>query len=127
MMKIHIPGRLYIWWHRAQNRWWDARAQVAGYCNHCPWSPVPGEGGGYNHWRCALDQGHEGLHRARNYVWSEDGRTDYVPVPIGQPMPDQPWERKMAPTRRQQRVRDRWHGEQRAKTRAALAERRAAR
>lgn len=116
---MRIPGRLWIWWHRAQNRYADARAILAGYCNHRPWSPRPGEGGGYSHWRCALNRGHDGLHRARNYVWSDDDRTDYLPIPAGHPMPYQRWERNMTPTRRQEREREAWQREQTAKRRAA--------
>jgi hypothetical protein len=44
-------------------------------------------------------------------VWTEDGRTDYVPIPItrlDQPSVQQPWERKSTPTRRQQRAAERW-------------------
>jgi hypothetical protein len=118
---MRIPGRCWIIRHRITNRWHDLRAVLAGYCNHRPWSPIPGDGGGYAHWRCALTRGHDGLHRARNYVWSDDGRTDYVPVPIDRPMPDQPWSRHMTPTRRQARAGRRWQAEQVAAMRARRA------
>jgi hypothetical protein len=105
---MRIPDRLYVWWHRAQNRYWDTRAVLAGFCNHRPWSPIPSEPGGYAHWRCNLRRHHEGLHRSNNYVWSDDGRTDYLPVPVGQRAPHQPWDRHMAGTRRDDRIRDAW-------------------
>jgi len=106
---MRIPGRLYIWWHRTQNRYWDARAMLSGFCNHKPWSPIPGEGGGtYAHWRCALKRNHDGLHRARNYVWTDSGDADYFPVPTGLPVPSQPWTRHMMGTRREDRQRDAW-------------------
>ena len=103
-----MKTRLHIWRKRAVNRWYDLRATLAGYCNHRPYSPIPGEGGGYAHWRCSLPRRHEGMHRSRNYVWSVDGRTNYLPVPHGVRMPRQPWERSMTPTSRQARERDRW-------------------
>lgn len=97
-----------IWRKRAVNRWYDLRALLAGYCNHNPYNPIPGEGGGYAHWRCALRRGHDGMHRSRNYVWDSTGRTEYLPVPHWRDMPQQPWERSMTLTVRQDRQLDRW-------------------
>ncbi|MBM0203518.1 hypothetical protein JNW90_10630 [Micromonospora sp. STR1s_5] len=99
---------------RALMRWYDARARRAGYCNHSPYSPIPGEGGGYAHWRCALRRGHTSLHRGRNYVWGDDGRTEYRPVPPRE-RPSQPWERPTVLSRQQERERDRWDAAQRAR------------
>ena len=109
-------GLFYRIRFRAGNRWMDMRAVLAGYCNHRPWN-VPGEGGGYSHWRCAHKRGHDGLHRSRNYVWTDDGRTDYVPIdwlpkrPRPADWADQPWERHVGLTLRQQRRMNRWHRE----------------
>lgn len=99
---------LRIWRKRTINRWYDLRAALGGYCNHRPYSPIPGEGGGYAHWRCALRRRHDGMHRSNNYVWSGDGRTTYLPVPHNQPTPRQPWERTMTLTARQARRKQRW-------------------
>jgi len=117
--ETEMKTRLHIWRKRFTNRWYDLRAVLAGYCNHRPYSPVPGEGGGYAHWRCALRRGHEGMHRARNYVWSANGRTSYLPVPNSQPMPRQPWDRSMTLTRRQDRRRERWLNRRYAEMRAS--------
>lgn len=102
---------------RAENRWYDLRAFLAGYCNDCPHDAIPGEGGGYPNWRCALRRGHDGQHRFRNYVWDGDDRVDYQPAPVrpGQMPPSQPWERHMTLTRRQERAVKRWDEEQRAR------------
>jgi hypothetical protein len=104
-----------VWRHRAQNRWCDLRAVLAGYCNHIPYDPIPGQGGGYANWRCARRRGHEGMHRFVNYVWSDDGRTDYLPVRpvrVGEQETDgaqgQPWKRSMTRTRAQDRRYRRW-------------------
>lgn len=113
-------ARSWCWvtWHRAKNRWYDLRAILAGYCNDCPYSGDPGEGGGYAHWRCAHRRGHDGLHRSNNYVWSDDGQTDYVPIPHGQDTPTEPWagKRSMTPTMRQARQGRHWQ-EERARER----------
>ncbi|MFI6333249.1 hypothetical protein ACIBBG_33980 [Micromonospora chersina] len=108
-----------IWRRRAVNRWYDLRAVLAGYCNNQPYPAIPGEGGGYAHWRCALKRGHEGMHRPRNYVWNAGGHTDNLPIPHGQPGVDQPWERSMTMTRRQDRQRDRWMNRRYAEMRAS--------
>lgn len=117
-----LRSLFWIWAHQATNRWWDLRAVAAGYCNHRPWSPIPGDGGGYSHWRCARRRGHAELHRSRNYVWNDAGRTEYAPIPISERLPSQPWDRNMTPTWRQSRAQRRWHAEQsaaRARARAA--------
>lgn len=117
---MKLPGRVWIWIHRTQNRWHDVRAMASGYCNDCPRkNGLPDEGGGYRHWRCALRRGHDGMHRYRNYVWTGDGATDYLPVPNGWPMPSQPWDRKHVRTMRQARLDREWHERQHAKRRAA--------
>lgn len=100
---MRLPDWALVWWHRVANRYFDARAVTAGYCNHRPWSPIPGEGGGYAHWRCALARRHVGLHRSANHVWSDDGHTSYMPPPRGQREPSQSWERTMTPTSAQAR------------------------
>lgn len=103
---------------RIHNRVLDTIAVLAGYCNHSPWSPIPGEGGGYAHWRCGWKRGHVGMHRFHNYAWSDDGHTDYVPVPVhdvgkmGTGWAAQRWNRRMIPTLRQARANDRWLREQ---------------
>lgn len=118
---MKLSGRAWRVIFRLQNAWWDARAVLAGYCNHCPNSGVPGQGGGYTWWRCALRRGHEGMHRACNYVWSDDGDTSYLPTRPRQAMPDQPWRRSAgAMTRRQRRNREAWHRQQDAERKARL-------
>lgn len=94
-------------WRRIKNRWYDLRAVLVGYCNH----GCDEFGGGYSHWRCALKRGHRGFHRARNYVWNEDGRVEYKPIPIlslETTLPQQPWDRDGIRTRRQARRHNRW-------------------
>lgn len=87
----------YAWWLPTKSElhvaWLDVRAWWKGYCNDCPARPDPGQGGGYSFWRCALKRGHDGLHRARNYVWTDDGGCEYMPVPIDAWMPRQDRER----------------------------------
>jgi hypothetical protein len=92
---------------RMENRWWDLRAVLAGYCNDRPnKTHVPGQGGGWIHWRCALPRrGHGDLHRSLNIVWDSEGKPLHLPV--SNP-PSQPWRRHMVPTRRQQRLLDQW-------------------
>lgn len=97
-------------YYRAVNRWRDLLAVCSGYCNDRPWSPIPGEGGGYADWRCALRRGHAGLHRARNYTWPwSHGGVDYDPIPVPGALPRQPWERYMMPTSRQARAWSRYY------------------
>jgi hypothetical protein len=112
---MKLPGRAWIAIFRVDNRWKDLLAILAGYCNHCPWTADPAQGGGYAFWRCALRRGHDGLHRARNYVWEDDGRPSYVPMPNRQRIPQQPWQRRTSFTRRQTRAREMWHQQQRHK------------
>lgn len=107
-----LRPQFHIWAHRAYNRYADLRARAAGYCNHNPWHPIPGLGGGYAHWRCARRAGHIGLHRLNNYVWDASGRTTYQPLPQARRQPAQPWRRRMTPTAAQQRARDRWDDQQ---------------
>lgn len=117
---------LHVTRDRLHNRWFDLRARLAGYCNNAPWRPEPDRGGGYAHWRCALRRHRDGLHRFRSYVWDDDGRTDYEPIPIlrvNQPTVQQPWDRKMTGTRRQARARDRWLAGQYEALRLAREER----
>lgn len=114
--------RFYVLAHRLQNRWHDVRAILAGYCNDCPWRADPADGGGYRNWRCALKRGHKGMHRSRNYVWDEAGRTDYAPM---RDFPQQPWGRNMTPTMRQARQMGDWQQRQLEKRRAACRERQA--
>lgn len=86
---------------RARNRWFDVLAVAAGYCNDR--SNKTGSADdrfGYPHWRCALRNGHRGLHRYRQYAWDADGRVEFIPV---QRPPAQPWERDGMPTARQVR------------------------
>lgn len=106
---MRIPGRLYVTMHRVQNSWQDLFASLAGYCNNCPWTPDPGKSNGYTFWRCALKDGHDGLHRNRNYVWADDGKCSYDPLESFQIQ--QPKERKVTPSRRQSRQRDKWDKE----------------
>lgn len=75
----HLPGWYWRAYHRIVN-WrrdlWDKR--VRGIC--CQDLTI--ETGGYNHWRCGLPRGHEGVHRFRNYIWAGEGhRTEYDPFP----------------------------------------------
>lgn len=124
---MRLPALIWRIIHRTQNRWHDLLAVLNGYCNHCPRkTDLPGEGGGYRHWRCARRRGHDDLHRYRNYVWDDRGQTTYVPVPSGQRGDQQPprWERNPTRTLRQTRLARRWQQEQAAKRAAA---RRAAR
>lgn len=109
-MKMHALAWRTI--HRTQNRWHDLRANLAGYCNDRPVKTgLPGESGGYAHWRCALGHGHDGKHRYRNSVWADAGRVEHDPVDVP---PGQPWERAGTPTIRQVRNRRRWQEEQSA-------------
>lgn len=109
---MHIPGLIYRIEHRSQNLWWDFLADFHGYCNHCPWR-ADHEGGGYSFWRCALPHGHDGLHRARNYTWTDSGHTDYSPMDhIDLPRIDQPWDRKPILSFRQSRQNEAWIKEQ---------------
>lgn len=119
---MRIPGRAWIVIHRTQNRWHDLLAVLTGYCNdRSTKTSVPGEGG-YTHWRCDLRRRHDGLHRYRNYVWDQEGQTEYAPL---QSCPSQPWDRNGTPTMRQMRHLRRWHQEQsekRAEARRARGE-----
>lgn len=103
---LALRGRVVVARHRIVNRWRDLRASLAGFCNHCPHTGLPG--GGYSFWRCALPAGHPGQHRARNYIWDAEGRTTYMPLPLGRSC-DQPKDRYPVLTRRQARLADRWH------------------
>ncbi|MFE2164845.1 hypothetical protein ACFXB3_07195 [Streptomyces sp. NPDC059447] len=115
---MKLPGYAWRAIYRAKNRWWDARAILAGYCNdRATKTGIPGEGGQWIHWRCALRRGHDGAHRARNYVWDQDGKTLFLPVDN---CPAQPWDRHLAHTMRQARLVKRWHGDQSAAVRARL-------
>lgn len=106
--------------HRLGNRWMDTRAFLAGYCNDCPWNADPGQGGGYSFWRCGWKRRHDGLHRSRNYVWTDDGRTSYVPVNfLAEEWADQPWDRHPTTTLRTERARRRWHEAREAERRAS--------
>ena len=111
---MKLPGRAWIAIHRIQNRWHDARAVLAGYCNDRPQrTGVPGEGGGYRNWRCALKRRHDGMHRTGNYVWTGDGTVTYLPAPHGSGKEaHQPWQRSMTPTMRQARNWRRWDEQQ---------------
>lgn len=77
----------YCWWlpTRSEFRWayYDLRARLAGWCNHCPRRGDGGPGSGYAQWRCQLRRRHTGLHRGVNYVWTDDGLVDYLPTPSG--------------------------------------------
>lgn len=95
---------------RTRNRWLDALAVAAGYCNaRSNKSGTADDRFGYPHWRCALRLGHRGLHRYRQYTWDADGRVAFIPV---QRPPAQPWERDGMPTARQvlrdPELRQRW-------------------
>ncbi|CAM5602223.1 hypothetical protein [Streptomyces coeruleorubidus] len=117
---MKLPALAWRTIHRTQNRWWDLRATLAGYCNDRPVKTgVPGETNGYAHWRCALKRGHDGLHRYRNAVWLSGCRVDHEPVDMP---PGQPWERAATPTIRQARNARRWHEEQAVARRARLRE-----
>jgi hypothetical protein len=74
----------YCWWlpTRSELRYayYDLRAWFGGWCNHCPKEGDGGPGSGYAHWRCQLRRRHTGLHRAVNYVWTDDGQCDYLPT-----------------------------------------------
>lgn len=90
-------------WQRTVRRMRDWQAVAAGYCNDCPWSPIPGDGRGYFYWRCALRRNHDSPHRYRNYTWKPGERVAYDPLPD---YPQQPHERPMVLTRRQSRQRE---------------------
>jgi len=74
----------YCWWipMRAEIRYayYDARAPLAGWCNHNPKEGDGGPNSGYGHWRCQLRRRHTGMHRGNNYVWSDAGFVDYLPT-----------------------------------------------
>lgn len=113
---MKLPSRAWRTIHRTRNRWHDLRAVLAGYCNDCPSkSGIPGEGGGYTFWRCALRRHHNGDHRARNYTWDTTGKTTYAPI---EACPSQPWDRSPTSTMRQTRRFRRWQQEQSALRRA---------
>ncbi|MCX5562745.1 hypothetical protein [Streptomyces sp. NBC_00038] len=125
---MNIPFRVRIACEQASNRTLDTLAVLLGYCNdRSVNSGVPGDGGGYLHWRCALRRGHEGLHRYRNYVWNEQRDVEYAPVALADRMPSQPWDRRCIGTRRQFRQAIEWHKIQDEKRAALRAERRRAR
>jgi hypothetical protein len=119
---MRIPGRVWIAIHRTQNRWHDLLAVLAAYCNDRPQKTgVPGEGGGYRDWRCALKRRHDGMHRTGNYVWTDDGTVSYLPAPHGSGKEaHQPWRRTMTPTMRQARNWRRWDEQQSAARRERL-------
>lgn len=113
---MKIPSLAWRTIHRAQDRWHDLRAHLAGYCNDRPVKiGIPGESGGYHHWRCSLRRGHDGKHRYNNSVWDDIGRGEHQPVDSP---PSQPWGRAGTPTIRQTRNAHRWHAEQAAARRA---------
>jgi hypothetical protein len=92
------------------------RALLAGYCNDRPRKTgIPGEGGGYSFWRCALQRGHDGDHRSKNYTWDQNGKTEYAPM---REFPCQPWDRTATSTIRQTRNHRRWQAEQSARRKA---------
>lgn len=68
------------WRSELRAAYFDLRAWIGCWCNDCP-ARRDHTGGGYAHWRCERRRGHDGLHRFVNYVWSADGKADYVPVP----------------------------------------------
>lgn len=123
---MKLPGRVWIAIHRTQNRWYDLRAVLAGYCNdRSQKTGVPGEGGGYRDWRCALRRRHDGMHRTGNYVWEDDGKVTYLPAPHGsgkEAHQPRKWRRHMTPTMRQARNWKRWDEEQSRLRRARLRE-----
>jgi hypothetical protein len=117
---MKLPGLAWRTIHRIQNRWRDLLAMLSGYCNDRPVKlNIPGESGGYVHWRCSLKRGHSGKHRFRNSVWNENGKVAHEPVDVP---PGQPWERAGTPTIRQSRNARRWHEEQSRLRRARLRE-----
>lgn len=116
---MNLSTRVYVARRRAANRWYDLLAVLHSYCNdRSRKTGLPGQGDGYVHWRCALRRGHGGLHRSRNYVWDNWGAAEYAPV---DDMPNQPWERHMVRTRRQERLLRRWDEEQYRQILARLA------
>ncbi|MFJ9740856.1 hypothetical protein [Streptomyces sp. NPDC101166] len=119
---MKLPGRAWIAIHRSQNRWHDLLAHLAGYCNDRPQKTgIPGQGGGYRSWRCALKRRHDGMHRTGNYVWTDDGTVSYLPAPNGSGKEaHQPWQRNMTPTMRQARNWKRWDEDQSRIRRARL-------
>jgi hypothetical protein len=119
---MRIPGRVWIAIHRTQNRWHDLLAVLSGYCNDRPQKTgVPGEGGGYRNWRCALKRRHDGMHRTGNYAWTDDGTVSYLPAPHGSgKAAHQPWRRTMTPTMRQARNWRRWDEQQSVASRERL-------
>lgn len=54
-------------WHQGLHN--ALHATRPGSCKQVP----PRGSGGYDHWHCALDRGHGGLHRFRDYQWGEVG------------------------------------------------------
>jgi hypothetical protein len=121
---MKLPGRAWIAIHRTQNRWHDLLAVLVGYCNDQPQKTgIPGQGGGYRNWRCALKRRHDGMHRFGNYVWTDDGTVTYLPAPTGSGKEAwQPWRRNMTPTMRQARNQRRWNEQQSAVRRERLRE-----
>lgn len=87
----------YCWWlptwSETRYAYYDLRARSSGWCNHCPKEGDGGPHSGYSHWRCQLRRGHLGLHRTGNYVWTDDGWTDYMPTRPGpgEREPISPW------------------------------------
>lgn len=111
-LKGRISGLHWRTRHRIGNRYMDARAVLAGFCNDNPFRPTPGEGG-YSFWRCCRKAGHDGRHRFRNYVWETGGRPDHVPedwpTAVDGGYVDQPRNRYPTLTLRQSRAVDAWH------------------
>lgn len=116
----------YIWWLPTRGElhtaYVDVRAWLGGWCNHCP-DPGDFTGGGYGHWRCEHKRDHDRAHRAVNYVWTDDGVTDYVPMPIRNGYNEHersPWSRKQFGNSWRHRMRRMaWHRRDEATRRSA--------
>jgi hypothetical protein len=120
-LRQRIRWGLFRWapgWHEGLIHLIDARSRLAGFCNHKPWHADPGEGGGYAPWRCAHLRGHTGRHRSINYVWGDDGRTEYAPIPIG-PVNRFAYKHIHGQSYTQRLARARWHRREDARRRAA--------
>lgn len=82
----HFKSRYHVAVMRLDNRWQDLRARLAGACNADLWTGqgLTGYAGGYSHWRCGRERGHQSPHRFHNYTWTgaPGDRPVYDPLPI---------------------------------------------
>lgn len=128
-VRQRIRWGLFRWapdWREVRIHLIDALSVLRGYCNHKPWHANLDDdgGGGYPHWRCGYKRGHDGLHRANNYVWTDDGRTNYLPIDrLRHPavVNRLAYKQILGQSYTQRLARGRWHRREEARRRASRA------